>query len=151
MKSRAFLHKQHQFRLALLGHKAVETASACLLLMTQGQIAEATPSHFALASGTGLLTVFPLIGLTLTRHAHYFANRWTSATFVGICSFFADAVIHRSHYPAAYAEAAFTAAAAFVLSAAVSFTPVGKRLDRLAESFVHSERTMNRAASEQML
>jgi hypothetical protein len=32
-----------------------------------------------------------------------------------------------------------TAAAAFALSVAISFTPVGKHLDRFAESFLHHE------------
>lgn len=139
MNLNALLHKRHQFRLALLGHKAAETASACLILMVQGQIAQATLGHVALASETGLLTVFPLIGLTLTRFAHHFTNRWTSALFVGVCSFLADSVIHRSHYPGVYTEAALTAAAAFALSVVVSFTPVGKHLDRLAESFIRHE------------
>ena len=151
MNTSAFLHKRHQFRLALLGHKAVETSGACLLLMTQGQIAMATVGHFVLASETGLLTVFPLIGLTLTRHAHHFANRWTSAIFVAICSFFADVLIHKSHYPGAYTEAALTAAGAFALSVAVSFTPIGKHLDRLAESFVHRAPITNRARTEQAI
>jgi hypothetical protein len=142
------LHKRHQFRLALFGHKASETAAVCLVLMVQGQIAQATLGHFAVASQTGLLTVFPLLGLTLTRYARHFANRWASAFFVAICSFFADAIIHGSHYPGAYTEAAFTAIGAFVLSIAISFTPIGKHLDRLAESFHHDEEVLPSAVSE---
>jgi hypothetical protein len=93
--------------------------------------------HFLIASQTGILTVFPLVGITLTRYAHHFANRWISAGLVAICSFFADAVIHGSHYPGKYTEAALTAVATFVISVVVSFTPVGKTIDRLAESFTH--------------
>ena len=131
--------KKHQFRLALFGHKAVETGAACLLLMVQGQLAEATLGHFLIASETGVLTVFPLLGITLTRYARYFSNRWVSGAFVAVCSFFADALIHRSHYPGEYSEAALTAAGAFALSIVVSFTPVGKHLDRLAEGFLQRE------------
>src|SRR5262245_33205176 len=137
MNPKQLLHKKHQFRLALCGHKAVETGAACLLLMVQGQLTEATLGHFLIASKTGALTVFPLLGITLTRHARHFANRWVSAVFVSVCAFFADALIHGSHYPGAYTEAALTALGAFALSIAVSYTPVGKQMDRLAESFLH--------------
>jgi hypothetical protein len=139
MNLTALLDKRHQFRLALLGHKAAETASVCLVLMVQGQVAQATFGHFLLASETGLLSVFPLLGITLTKHARHFANRWTSAMFVAVCSFFADALIHGSHYPGALTEAALTAVAAFSLSVAISYTPIGRKLDRLAESFLHHE------------
>ena len=130
-------HKKHQFRLALCGHKAVEVGGACLVLMVQGQLAQATLGHFLIASQTGVLAVFPLLGITLTRHARLFANRWISATFVAVCGFFADAFIHGSHYPGKYTEAALTAVGAFVLSVAVSYTPVGKKIDSLSEAFLH--------------
>jgi len=131
------LSKPHRFRLLLCGHKVVETGGACLLLMVQGQLAQATATHFLVASETGFLAVFPLLGLTLTSHARHFTNRWLSALFVAVCAFLADAVVHRSHYPGAYTEAALTAAGAFVLSVVVSYTPIGKQLDRLAEGFLH--------------
>src|ERR1041385_9363393 len=126
------LHKKHQFRLALCGHKAVETGAACLMLMVQGQLGQATLAHLFIASKTGVLTVFPLLGLTLTRQARHFVNRWISAMFVGVCAFLADALTHGSHYPGAYTEAALTALGAFALSVAVSYTPIGKQIDRLA-------------------
>ena len=50
---------------------------------------------------------------------------------------FADAVIHASHYPGAYTEAGLTAVGAFALSVVISYTPVGKQIDRLAEAFLH--------------
>jgi len=132
-----WLHQKHRFRLSLLGHKAAETSAACLLLMVQGQIAQATLGHVLVASETGILTVLPLLGVTLTRHARHFANRWTAALLVCVCAFFADALLHGSHYPGAYTEAALTAAGAALLSIAVSYTPLGRRIDRMAESFVH--------------
>jgi hypothetical protein len=130
------LHKKHQFRLMLCGHKAVETGGACLLLMVQGRLAEATVGHLVIASKTGVLSVFPLLGITMTRHARHFANRWTSALFAAVCGFFADSVIHSSHYSGAYTEAVFTAAGVFVLSVLISYTAVGKQVDQLAEAFL---------------
>jgi len=137
MNLKSLIHKKHQFRLALFGHKAVETGAACLFLMVQGQLGQATLGHFLTASETGVLTVFPLLGITLTRHARHFTNRWLSAAFVAICAFFADALIHRSHYSGEYTEAALTALGAFALSVITSYTPVGKQFDRLAEAFLH--------------
>jgi uncharacterized membrane protein len=128
--------RKQQFRLMLFGHKAVEAGAACLLLMVQGQLAQATLGHFLIASETGILTVFPLLGITWTRHARHFSNRWASAVFVGVCAFFADAFIHASHYRGEYTEAAFTAFGAFALSVLISYTPVGKQIDRLAEAFL---------------
>jgi len=132
-----FIHKKHKFRLALCGHKVVETGSVCLVLMVQGQLGQATLTHLLTATETGILTVFPLLGITLTRFARHFANRWLSATFVAICAFIADALVHGSHYEGAYTEAALTALGAFLLSVIVSYTPIGKHIDRLAESFHH--------------
>jgi predicted membrane-bound mannosyltransferase len=134
-----FIHDKHRFRLALAGHKAVETGAACLLFMVQGQLAQATSSHLVIASQTGALTVFPLLGITLTRQARHFNNRWMSATLLAGCAFLADAVIHGSHYPGTYTEAGLTAIGTFALSIVVSYTPLGRRIDRLAEAF-HKER-----------
>ena len=137
MNLKRVIHKRHQFRLVLCGHKAIETGAACLLLMVQGQLAQATLGHFLVASETGILAVFPLLGLSLTRHARHFANRWTSAAFVAVCAFVADAVIHGSHYPGKYTEAALTAIGGFVMSVVISYTSVGRKIDHLSEAFLH--------------
>ena len=70
-------------------------------------------------------------------HARHFLNRWTSSAFLGACTFFADALSHPSHYPGAYLEAALTAAGAFLFSLAVSYTALGRWIDRLAEGFLY--------------
>jgi hypothetical protein len=136
MKFRDFLHKKQQFRLALCGHKVVEAGAACLVLMVQGQLGEATAAHLLIASKTGLLAVLPVLGITFTPHARHLINRWTSSLILGICTFAADAAIHQSHYPGKYTEAALTGAGAFVFSLVISFTPIGRRIDRLAETFL---------------
>jgi hypothetical protein len=130
------LHHKHQYRLVICGHKAVEVGAVCIVLMVQGHLLDVTLTHLLIATKTGLLAVTPLLGLTLTRFAPLFVNRWTSSAFVGGCTFFADALSHASHYPGAYAEAGLTALGAFAFSIAVSYTPLGRRIDRLAEAFV---------------
>jgi hypothetical protein len=137
MGLRRWFHERHQFRAALCGHKAVEAAGVCLLLMVQGNLLALTPEHFAFASKTGLLAVFPTMAVTFTPYARHFVNRWTSSAFLGVCTFLADAAVHPSHYPGEYTEAALTGLGAFVFSVIVSYTPVGKYIDHLAHSFVH--------------
>lgn len=129
------LHHKHQYRLAMCGHKAIEVAGVCLLLMVQGDLAGATLAHLAVASKTGVLGVFPLLGVTFTRYAAHLTNRWTSSALLGVTTFAADAAVHASHYPGAFTEAALTAVGAFVFSLLISYTPVGKRIDRMAEPF----------------
>lgn len=136
MKLSEFISEKHQYRLALCGHKAVEAGAVCLVLMSQGRLAEMGLAHLFIASKTGLLAVFPALGVTFTRYARHFANRWTASLFLGVCTFFADAAVHRSHYPGAYTEAALTAIGACAFSIVISFTPIGKRIDRLTETFL---------------
>ena len=139
MNLRRLFHDRHQFRLVLFGHKGVEAGAVCLVLMVQGHLLGLTPAHLATAGKTGLLAVFPLLGISFTRYARYFANRWTSSAFLGVFTFVADAIVHRSHYPGEYTEAVLTGLGAFVFSIAVSYTPVGKHIDRLAATFLHRE------------
>jgi len=131
------LHGKHQSRLAMCAHKAVEVSGVCLVLMVQGNLAGLTLGHLGIASQTGLLAVVPVLGITLPKHARHLANRWTSSALLAACTWFADAAIHGSHYPGAYTEATLTAAGAFVFSVIVSYTSVGRRIDRLAEAFLH--------------
>jgi hypothetical protein len=124
--------------LVLCGHKAAEAGAVCLVLMVQGHLPDVTLSHILIATKTGLLAVSPALGLTYTRQAYHLANKWTTAAFVGLCTFFADAAIHASHYPGAYTEAAFTGAGAFALSLVIAHTPLGRRIDQLAEAAFHA-------------
>ena len=128
--------RKHQFRLAVCGHKAVEAGAVCLILMVQGHLTEVTLAHAAIATKTGLLAVLPMLGVTFTQYARHLINRWTASAMLAVCTFGADAAIHGSHYPGAYTEAVLTGVGAFVFSVVVSYTPVGKRLDHLAEAFL---------------
>jgi hypothetical protein len=124
-----------QFRLALCGHKAIEAGAVCLVLMVGGSLGGLTLAHLAVASKTGVMAVTPALAVTFTRHARQFANRWVASLFLGVCTFAADALAHESHYPGALTEAALTAVGAFLFSLAVSYTPIGRKLDHMAESF----------------
>lgn len=112
--------------------------------MVQGNLAAATLMHFEIASKTGLAAVLPALFVTFTRYTRHLVNRWTSSAFFAICTFVADSLMHESHYPGEYTEAALTAVGAFVFSVAVSYTPIGKAIDRLGE---HSQPAQTRAAA----
>ena len=131
------MHAKNGFRLALFGHKAVEAGGVCLLLMVQGNLATITVAHLGIAAQTGVLAVIPLVGVTLTRYAGHLVNRWISSALIAVCTFVADAAIHASHFPGAYTEAALTGAGAFVFSVIVSYTPLGKRIEKMGEAFLH--------------
>jgi hypothetical protein len=130
------LHDKHQFRLLLFGHKGAEAGAVCLLLMVQGHLLDLTAAHFIIAAKTGVLAVLPSLGLSFTGLSRHFVNRWTSSAFFGICTFLADSFMHTSHYPGEYTEAALTGIGAFLFSVAVSFTPLGKHIERLADAFL---------------
>ena len=129
------LDGKHRFRLVLCSHKAVEVAGVCLILMVRGHLVDVTAAHLVLAAKTGLLAIVPALGMTFTRQAEHYANRWLSAGFLGVCGFLADAVVHPSHYPGAYTEAALTGLGTCAVSLLISYTALGKRIDRLAEVF----------------
>ena len=107
--------------------------------MVQGNLGEVTLAHFLIATKTGLWAISPALGITFTQYARHFVNKWTSSAFLGFCTFFADALSHESHYPGAYMEAALTGIGAFAFSLVISYTPIGKHIDRLAEGFLHPD------------
>jgi hypothetical protein len=111
-----------------------------MLLMVQGHVTEITGGHALIASQTGVLSILPALALTFTRYVRYLANRWTSSLFIGVCGFAADAVVHGSHYPGPYTEAVLTGIGTTAASVLVSYTPLGKRIERLAEPLLHRSR-----------
>jgi hypothetical protein len=129
--------REQQYRLALCGHKAVEAGAVCMVLMVQGDLTAITLAHLVIATKTGVLAVIPALAVTFTKQVRHLLNRWTASAFLGVCTFLADAVIHASHYPGEYTEAALTGIGAFVFSLAVSYTPIGKKIDHLAEALAH--------------
>ncbi len=104
--------------------------------MVQGHLVDITLAHFVIAAKTGLLAIFPVLGVSFSRYAKHLVNRWTSSALAGLGTVLADATVHASHYPGAYTEAVLTGIGAFAFSLVVSYTPVGAQLDRLAEAFL---------------
>ena len=139
MNLHRLLSEKHQFRLVLCGHKAVEAGAVCVVAMVHGHLADVTLAHLLIATKTGLLAVSPVLGVTFTPYARHLANKWTASAVLGVCTFLADAAIHGSHYSGEYTEAALTGIGTFVFSMMIARTPIGRRIDRLAESFFHPQ------------
>ena len=110
------------FRIALCTHKAAEGAGVCMLLLVQGRLTEISGAHVAIASETGLLAILPALVLTFTDYVRHLTTRWSSSLFIGACGFFADALVHGSHYPGAYTEAALTGLGTTLASVLISYT-----------------------------
>lgn len=104
--------------------------------MVQGNLRDLTAAHFIIASKTGVLAVLPSLGLSFTGFARHFANRWNSSGLLGICTFLADSFVHTSHYPGEYTEAALTGLGAFLFSVVLSYTPLGRHIERLTDAFL---------------
>jgi hypothetical protein len=120
--------------------QGLQVAAVCLLLMIRGDVLNLTATHFLTAAGTGTAAIALPLSVTFTRYARVLvSSRWWSALFSGFCGFIADAVVHPSHYSGAYTEAAFTGLGTMLLSVAISYTPLGKRVERLGEVFLDSE------------
>jgi hypothetical protein len=120
--------------------QGVQVAAVCLLLMVQGDVLNVTATHFLTAAQTGTAAIALPLGVTFTRYARVLlTSRWMWSLFLGFSGFVADAFIHRWPDPGAYTEAALTGLGTMVLSAAISYTPVGKRIERLGEAFLHSD------------
>jgi hypothetical protein len=120
--------------------QGVQVAAVCLLLMVRGDVWNLTATHFLTAAGTATVAIAPPLVVTFTRYARVLvSSRWWSGLFSGFCGFIADVVVHPSHYSGAYTEAALTGLGTMLLSVAISYTPVGKRVERLGEVFLHLE------------
>ena len=125
------------YRVAMCAHKGAEVAGLCLLLMVQGDVLDLTLSHFATAAQTGATAMVLPLGLTFTRFVRAFvSSRWTSSLIVGVCGFAADIFAHPSHYPGAYTEAALTGLGTTAASVLISYTAIGKRIERLGDVFL---------------
>ena len=109
----------------------------CLLLMVQGNLLALAPEHFLLASKRVSVSCLSSDRGYLHSYGRHLSNRWTSSAFLGMCAFLADSAVHRSHFAGTFGEAAVTGLGAFVFSVAVSYTPVGRFVDRLADSSRH--------------
>lgn len=119
-----------EFRTVIAARKLGQSATACMLMMTRGDLASITLGHWLKAGKTGCLAALFAVLLTFTPIANLYSKKWALAAIAGVSTFFADWLSHGSSAPKA--EAALTGVGAFVLSFIVSMTPIGARIEQLA-------------------
>lgn len=114
--------------------KAGQAATACLVMMTKGDLTSITLKHWLVACKTGGAGALIAVILTFTPLAKAYANKWGIAAIAGVSTVFADWWSHSMarawHAPTK--EALLTGVGAFVLSLVVSMTPIGARIEALA-------------------
>ena len=109
----------------------MQSAAACLLTMTRGDVTAISLEHWQIALLTGglsgILGVVFSVGPLLHLYGHplFFAL----ITFLG--TVLSDWVIHPSHFGGEWSEALVTGAVAAFASLILSYTPIGTLLERL--------------------
>ena len=108
-----------------------------MVLMVQGDLMAITLAHVLIATKTGLLAVVPALGVTFTKQVRHLLNRSTRPQYFSVSarSFRGRrgsriALSGRVHRSGPHGHGAF------FFSLAVSYTPIGKKIDHLAETFV---------------
>jgi hypothetical protein len=102
--------------LAPLVENVTESAAACLIAMTQGNLLTLTLTHWLIASRTGLLAgavVAAALWLAGER------RRWMIAALLALATIAADYVSHPSHFGGILGEALVTGLVAGALSLVV--------------------------------
>jgi hypothetical protein len=106
-----------------------EATPACLLVMVQGNIWLATVGHLQKAVETGFITGVGVLILSQFTH-RWFGKKYVVAGITGGMCFFADLLVHPTHFGGFITEATVTAIITAIISLAVNF--VAKKL------FIHS-------------
>jgi hypothetical protein len=106
-----------------------EATPACLLVMVQGNIWLATVGHLQKAVETGFITGVGVLILSQFTH-RWFSNKYVVAGITGGMCFFADLLVHPTHFGGFITEATVTAIITAIISLVVNF--VAKKL------FIHS-------------
>ena len=108
-----------------LVENVTESAAACLLAMTQGNLLTLTLTHWLIASRTGLVA-----GTLVAAALWVFGERrrWIIAALLALATMAADYLSHPSHFGGLLGEAIVTGVAAAVLSLAAgkAWTALGR-------------------------
>jgi hypothetical protein len=99
--------------LAPLVENVIQSATACLIAMTQGNLLTLTLTHWLIASRTGLLSgAIATAALWLAGER----RRWVMAALLAVATVGADYFSHPSHFGGVLGEAIVTGLAAGALS-----------------------------------
>lgn len=108
-----------------------QSAAACLLAMTRGDISAIGPEHWLVALTTGSVTGAVGVFISMTPLRVHYGNKWFFALVVFVGTFVADWLAHPSHFGGPFTEALVTATAAAVICLALSYSPLFNALSDL--------------------
>lgn len=117
-------------RLTILARHVGQSAAACLTAMTEGDFEKLTLEHWRVALATGLVAGLFGVIMSIGPLIRLYDSRWSFAAIAFFGTLIADRWSHPSHYGGPWTEALLTAAGAAVLSLLVSYTPIGRHLER---------------------
>ncbi|HYE35297.1 hypothetical protein [Methylocaldum sp.] len=118
-------------RLAIFGRHVGQSTAACLTAMTKGDLASVTLQHWQIALTTGLAAgVFGVL-VSLGPLIKFYDNKWTTAAIAFFGTVIADRWSHPSHFGGPWSEALVTAFGAAALCLLLSYTPIGKAIEKL--------------------
>jgi hypothetical protein len=111
-------------RIIIFFRRLVDSTPACLMVMTQGNLAAITLAHWENALGTGSMAGAVLVLLSFYEQKKWLHNQYITAALTGVATAIVDGISHPAHFNG---EAIMTgvAAAALCLLLSVAF----KRLE----------------------
>ena len=82
-------------RLKLLLEKFIESWTACMIMMAQGNLAVLTINHAITASKTGIITGLAMVAASFLP----WKNKWLGICLTGIFTALADSIGHMEMFP----------------------------------------------------
>lgn len=122
-----------KMRILLFFRHLGQSTSACLVVMTKGNLHTLTLDHWKTALYTGAIAGFLALLFAIERWLHLQQNRGFFAIVAFFGTFIGDILAHPSHFGGPWGEPLTTAAGAAVLSLILSSTALGNYLVRAAE------------------
>lgn len=120
-----------KFQAAVFGRHICQSTAACLTAMTQGDLSAVTLPHWQVALTTGTFVGALGVIMTFGSLRRLQASRWGVAAIAFAGTVAADIAVHPTHFGFPLAEALVTGVGAAALCLLVSFTPVGKMIEKL--------------------
>jgi len=96
----------------------------CFPMMVQGDLFALTFSHWIKANQTGIIAGTGAVLLGYTFLKNYKDRKWFHGVTIAFAVFFADLIVHPSHFAGAFGEAALTAVASGLLATYFVYKPL---------------------------
>ena len=110
-----------KLRAKLFAQRLWQPTSACMTCMPGSLGNVLSPTHWATALQTGVVTGLIVLVLSFTPLRGAFRNRFGNATIVGLLTAAADVFSHPDHYGQGYLEAVVTGIVSGLLALAGSY------------------------------